>query len=251
MSAYSTPSPLVRATSLPANACVCSGARTRWRESGRRICLQAVRIHRARLPDDETECVAGAHVDRTEVEVPPPRAPERERNLALRRDEPERLPRVAVHDLDRLRKLEHELESVDRSLRAHEQAAVHLCALERPLRVELELDLHSGIPSEHRSEREQQCERECEHRELGAPGRQRRNQSDRCERGEARDSRAPRPPHERSAATTSSARGVGTAPSTSRTTSSADTRCTHSSGRRTSRCASAGTATALTSSGST
>ena len=105
-----------------------------------------------------------------------------------------------------------------------------------------------------RRQREAGAEREQERRrqrdELRPGEHERRQQADRRDARVRRELRR-RVARHRVGWTRSSAAGVGTVSSRSRTTSSAETRCTHSSGRSVRRCASAGTATDLTSSGVT
>ena len=103
----------------------------------------------------------------------------------------------------------------------------------------MELQARGSREREPGGEGEQERRRQRD--ELGAGEHERREQPGRGEAGVAAELRRRPPRHVR--AVRSSAAGVGTVSSRSRTTSSADTRCTHSSGRSVSRCASAGTAT--------
>ena len=146
--------------------------------------------------------------------------------------------------------IDHELEPVDGSPGAHGHRRDLLGIFERPLGVHLEGDLElwvSGARPDCEDEREG-CR---DDGELRPAERQRAEEPERGESGVSDQAWVPGAGHERAAGRTSSACGVGTLSSTSRTTSSALIRCTQSSGRRTSRCASAGTVIAFTSSGRT
>src|SRR3970282_2336633 len=120
---------------------------------------------------------------------------------------------------------------------------VDLTPLEDAIGFERELDLDLRIAGVSQADREDERERRSQDRELRSTHGECCDEPDRRERRISRDARARSPAHV--GAVTSSAGGVGTAPSTSRTTSSAEIRCTHNSGRSTSRWARAGTATAL------
>ena len=127
-------------------------------------------------------------------------------------------------------------------------AGADLVALERAVLVERDLDTQPRRRGERESRPEREQERRGHRDELRASGDERGQQTDRrdaCVRRELRGRVSGQ------ARARSSAAGVGTVSSRSCTTSSADTRCTQSSGRKVSRCASAGTATDLTSSGVT
>ena len=161
---------------------------------------------------------------------PPAREPQRERALS-------------VGDRHSPRELDGHL---DEALSGDRDREGQLVSLDRPVALELERDGHGGIAGEREPERDERGERRCERDELRAaedePGEQ-------AERRERRVGAEPR--RRRAAQGSGSAGGVGTLSSASRTTSSPRTRCTQSSGRSVSRCASAGTATAFTSSGVT
>ena len=156
----------------------------------------------------------------------------------------------AVDHVNSLRESQNELEPVDRPIGLEGHDGPDLGALERAFVLELYPNGEARFARHARADRKEERER-CSHdSELGPSERERGNQPDGRERCVPDEARACSSRHVRGAAVTSSARGVGTISSTSRTTSSDETRCTHSSGRRTRRWASAGTAIALTSSGS-
>ena len=165
--------------------------------------------------------------------------------------QPDRARGRAFHELDLAWELEVQLEAIDRAIRLDAEIGGHLGVLERPLGRQEELCRDCRIVREPRAEDEDERERRRGDGQLRSAERERAEEPERRERREAEETRPASPRHVCTGGATSSARGVGTRSSTSPTTSSADTRCTHSSGRSTRRCASAGTATAFTSSGTT
>ena len=157
--------------------------------------------------------------------------------------EPERDSARAVDELDAARQQECQL---DEALARERDREADLVVLDRPVPLELELDGHGRVAREREAERDEEAERRAERDEL------RPAEHEPGEQAERRERRVGAEPRRRRAAQCSgSAGGVGTVSSASRTTSSPRIRCTHSSGRSVSRCASAGTATAFTSSGVT
>ncbi len=216
-----------------------------------RIRLQAREVLEACLPGDESERVARADLEPADVEdTPPPAAQAELERATLARAQAQAARPRSAHDLDSGWELEQQVEPIDRSIGAHLDDRGHFRVLERALG-EVERDGDQRLARRAGPDREEKCERGGQHGELGPPERQCADEADRSERRVAEQARATGSGHAWCAATASSARGVGTVSSTSRTTSSAVMRCTQSSGRRTSRWASAGTAMALTSSGRT
>src|SRR5918996_4116583 len=250
MSAYSIPSPVLRATSLPVKALVSSGERIVLSDSGLGYAFRGRRRSNPLLPEHDADGIVDARVDLADVVDPPGRAPESDGNrLRLPCHEPQDGGLGPVSGLHALGKLEPQLEAVDRRPRPRDDRRLDLLALQPAVPFERQVDLEPWVPRDHRAEREEERERGRDDRELRASQREGCDERHRSDDGVALETRAASPSHR--AAATSSADGVGTPASTSRTTSSTEIRCTQSSGRRTSRCASAGTPIAFTSSGST
>ena len=171
----------------------------------------------------------------------------------LTRPQPDR-PVPGPLELEPLGQRDEQLETVDAAgSRADRSWPVDLVALDPPVTVERDLGWRPhGSLSRARAgdEREQRRERRARPARRGrargpatrpAPrARHRPGRAETCSRSRLTRLRA-----------ASSAGGVGTVCSASATTSSARSRCTQSSGRTISLCASAGTATAFTSSGVT
>ncbi len=162
--------------------------------------------------------------------------------------EPQRYRVPAVRELDPVGELHEELQPVDRRRRLDHDVRAHLFAFESAVAVELD----PCAEPRRRCEREPGADREQERRgerdELGLgedEGRQQADGREGCVTGQLGRGVA------RQVFARSSATGVGTVLSRSRTTSSAEMRWTQSSGRSVRRWASAGTATDLTSSGVT
>ena len=162
--------------------------------------------------------------------------------------EPQRDRVLSVHQVDPVGQVHVELEPVDGRRRFDDDARRHVFALERAVVLELDAGAQPwrGRECEPGTDREQERRRERD--ELGLREGEGGQQADGREgrvAGEFRRGVA------RQVFARSSATGVGTVSSRSRTTSSAEMRCTQSSGRSVRRCARAGTATDLTSSGVT
>ncbi len=251
MSAYSTPSPFVRATSLPASACVSSGARSRWIVSGLGYALRRC-VCSKRASQVTSRSASRARMSTRPRSKTPQRA-QRRPTCSSRVSSARRRSACACEPSTTSTARGSRRRSSSRSI-ARSVSTCHdgadLGALERAFGLQLEPDRDARLPRHARADREEQGERRGDDRELRPAERERGHQADGGERRVPDEARACGSRHARGAAVTSSARGVGTVSSTSRTTSSDETRCTQSSGRRTRRCASAGTAIALTSSGS-
>ena len=254
-SAYSIPSPFTRATSLPGE-----GLRLDGREDPAERLLAAgrpsagARLAMRSLPDDEPEGIARAQLDVPDVVDAPARAAERQRDLTrllagcsrtrARRRRPRR-PRLRAAGRGAPRA------GRPRTLASQRELGLDLLVPRAPARPPTASSTStfgsraSRVPSD-----EEERERRGDDGELGATNGERGDEPDRGER--ARSPRARGSPRRVIAAPRDvlgpRRRHASRAPRA--TTSSADTRCTQSSGRSTSRCASAGTATALTSSGS-
>ena len=182
------------------------------------------------------------------MRAPPSRA-QREVELAPLaggESQPDRV--LSVHQVDAVGQIHVELEPVDRRRRLDDDARRHLFTFERAVVLELDAGAQSRRGRECKPGPDREQERRRERDELGL----REGESGQQPDGrEARVSGEFRRGVARQVFARSSATGVGTVPSRSRTTSSAEMRCTQSSGRSVRRCARAGTATDLTSSGVT
>ena len=213
--------------------------------------LEAMGRLDARRPGDETERVSRSNPHLADVVHAPARAADRELELALLTPAKTKAVRAtAVGKLDTSGELHRDVGAVDRALGVKRHDQRHVGVLDRPFVVQRHGRFEAGI-SHPGAERQSEREGSCQDSELGAAKRERPDQPERGQRRVSEESRIARTGHVCARCRTSSARGVGTVSSTSRTRSSPVIRCTHSSGRSTSRCASAGTAIALTSSGRT
>ena len=201
------------------------------------------------LGDEEPERVAGAEIHRAEPMRAPALAPEASaRARAARRERaascvPGRHPRPRGRAVAARRRRggrrRADATSVIRtpiSSPSTARSSASISAVNRG-------DAPSARPD---ADREQ--ERRGERDDLGPPEHERGDEPEPRQRRVRAELRGRAPRHVRAR---SSATGVGTVARRSRTTSSAEIRCTHSSGRRVRRCASAGTAIDLTSSGVT
>ena len=196
------------------------------------------------LPGVEAERVVRADGRLAERVDTPARAshPELER-LRPAASEPKRDGARSVGELDSPREGECQL---DEAFAGEPDRETDLVLLDRPVALELHFDSHCRVASKRETECDECAEGRAERDEL------RPAEYEPGEQAERRERRVGAEPRRRGAVQGSgSAGGVGTVSSASRTTSSPRMRCTHSSGRSVSRWASAGTATAFTSSGVT
>ncbi len=157
---------------------------------------------------------------------------------------------MAVDHLDASRQLEHQLDAIHARARAQDQRRLDLGSLRasarRPWRSTTSTPgSRARVPTTRRSANGAATIASSGRRSASAPT------SPSAARAAYPTSRGFPARVTSAAGRASSAGGVGTLSSTSPTTSSAVILCTHSSGRSTRRCASAGTAMAFTSSGST
>ena len=155
---------------------------------------------------------------------------------------------LAVHEVDAVGQIHEELEPVDRRRRFDDDACRDVFTLERAVALELDAGAQPWRGRECEPGTDCKEERRRERDELGL------GEREGCQEAHGREARVAgefRRGVARQVFARSSATGVGTVLSRSRTTSSAEMRCTQSSGRSVRRCARAGTATDLTSSGVT
>src|SRR5262249_48715923 len=149
-----------------------------------------------------------------------------------------------------VRESDERLESPCTAGRAQAELEPDLVALDHAFPLDRDGRAHVHVALEQQGKADNERKRESKRDELRAAEDESPHKTETGEAGvgaELRGGRAYQP----RAGTTSSAAGVGTVSSCSRTTSSARMRCTQSSGRSAIRWASAGTATAFTSSGVT
>src|SRR5207244_7024349 len=199
----------------------------------------------------EAERIARTHVHGSE-DVAAPAAcvqPELE-GAALAAREPDGRRVSFVRGVDPVREPDVQLEPVGGGLGVELEPDDDVLALERSLGVGLEAQVKPGPFGERETDAEREQERRRHRNELRTSRDERREQPERREADVGPELR-PGPARHARRGSRSSAVGVGTVSRRSRTMSSGETRCTHSSGRSISRCASAGTATAFTSSGVT
>ena len=190
-----------------------------------RIRLEALKILEASLPRDESKHVTSPNVDVTDVEHPPARAPQAEVELTtLAGSEAQRVCVRAIGDLHASgRRRRSSSRSIVRSVRTAKTvsttapSSVRSCA--RSTSTERRGSRAVRVPIARRSANGAAATASSGRRTASAP-----TSPSGGERRVAEKSRARGPRHACGAAATSSARGVGTVSSTSRTTSSDETR---------------------------
>ena len=193
-----------------------------------------------RAEDEVADAVrAPAAAAELEVDLAPLGPPERDQHRVRR----------LGHDAPR--EVEQELEPADRVVGAQLDLDADGLALELALVLERERPVDPRRLREREPDDEHGRERRRERDQLGPSQHERSQKPEPGERRVGTELRGRGARHSAASSGSASVLGVGTRSSSSATMSAGRSRCTQSSGRRESRCASAGTATALTSCGTT